>query len=524
MTDNPNHDRTLYDWFAASAGAFADQTALEVAGDRLSYAELDALAARLAAEIVARHGGTPASVGLLAARSTLAYAGYLAVQRLGATIVPLNPSFPAARNAAVAKSAGLDLVLAQDDAPGHDELPVPVLTVDPQRLAAMRTEPVPSLPVSAAGPDDIAYILFTSGSTGTPKGVPIKHRNVSTFLDHVIPRYEVGPGARLSQTFDLTFDPSVYDLFTAWGSGAALVVPSRNDVLSPVRFVKRERITHWNSVPSVVSFAMRLRGLSPGSMPTLRWSLFCGEALTLTQARAWQAAAPHSRLDNTYGPTELTITCTEFPLPADPARWPSPANGTVPIGRPYPGLDHVIVDEDGWPAEDGELCMRGPQRFPGYLDPANNVGRFVSFDGHRAVSYDGSTPLTDEHWYRTGDRVRFLDGELVHLGRLDHQIKVRGYRIELGEIESVLREQPGVRDAIVLALTGPDGETDLQAVYTGTTRDHERLLAGLGDRLPAYMVPRSVTAFDVLPLNQNGKVDRAAVTARLADVSADLAA
>src|SRR5207248_8173181 len=113
-------------------------------------------------------------------------------------------------------------------------------------------------------------------------------RNVSAYLEHVIPRYEAGPGARLSQFFDLTFDPSVYDMFTAWGSGATLVVPTRNDVLSPVRFVNGRRVTHWNSVPSVISFALRLRALTPESMPTLRWSLFCVEPLTLRQADAWR--------------------------------------------------------------------------------------------------------------------------------------------------------------------------------------------------------------------------------------------
>jgi non-ribosomal peptide synthetase component F len=320
----------------------------------------------------------------------------------------------------------------------------------------------------------------------------------------------------VSQVFDLTFDPSVRDMFTAWGSGAALVVPSGNDILAPVRFVNRARVTHWCSVPSVVSFAMRLRGLAPGSMPTLRWSVFCGEALTLSQAEAWQAAAPDSALENSYGPTEVTITCTGYRLPEQVERWPRPANGTVPIGTMYPALETLIVGDDGTRAEDGELCVRGPQRFPGYLDPDDNAGRFVTLDGERASGYDGSVPLTEQHWYRTGDRVRVEGGQLVHHGRLDHQVKIRGYRVELGEIEAALRAQPGVRDAFVVAVAGMDGELDLEAAYTGVTQDADVLLAGLRTRLPSYMVPRGVTAFDQLPLNPNGKVDRAALAASLA--------
>lgn len=511
-----NANRTMYDWFAASVAEHGDrQTALEVAGEHLTYAELDATAHRLAAELVAGHGGVPSRVGLLAARSTAAYAGYLAAQRLGATVVPLNPAFPPARNATIARDARLDLVIAEEDAPGHADLPVAVVRLSAERMAALRTGPVPDLPASTAGPDDLAYILFTSGSTGRPKGVPIAHRNVSAYLSHVIARYELGPGARVSQTFDLTFDPSVYDMFAAWGSGATLVVPSRKDLLSPVRFVNRQRITHWNSVPSVASIALRLRALKPGSMPTLRWSLFCGEALMLNHAEAWRAAAPGCTLENIYGPTEMTVTWTEFRLPADDADWPRPANGTVPIGTPYPGQEHLVVDEDGRPAADGELCVRGSQRFPGYLVPADNIGRFLSFEGGRAVPYDGSQPLTSAHWYRTGDRVTTLDGQLVHLGRLDHQLKIRGYRVELGEIESALLAQAGVAEAVVTALHGPDGEVELAAVYTGPTRDTEGLLAGLRERLPAYMVPNSLTALDALPLNANGKVDRGALTALL---------
>ncbi|WP_156722130.1 amino acid adenylation domain-containing protein [Streptomyces apocyni] len=527
-----NDDReTLYGWFAASAAAHGDrQPALEVAGDQLTYADLEAMAGRLAGALVTQHGGVPSRVGLLAGRSTLAYAGYLAVQRLGATLVPLNPAFPPARHAVVAESAGLDLVIADAKALGDATLPVPVLAWDAAASAALRTGPVPELPDCAAGPDDVAYILFTSGSTGRPKGVPVLHRNVSAYLQHIIPRYELGPDCRVSQTFDLTFDPSVYDLFAAWGSGATLVVPTPNDLLAPVRYVNRQRITHWNSVPSVASIALRLRALAPGSMPTLRWSLFCGEALTVAHARAWREAAPHSTLENIYGPTELTITCTEFRLPDDPEDWPGTTNGTVPIGTPYPSLEHLVLDEDGGLTDDGELCVRGPQRFPGYLDPANNAGRFVSFDqergvaGGRATVYDGSGPLTDAHWYRTGDRVRYQDGQLVHLGRLDHQVKIRGYRIELGEIESVLLEQPGVSEAVVVAVSGRDDALFLEAFYTGTPRPADELLGALRERLPAYMVPRGAEPLDALPLNPNGKVDRAALLARLAQPSQPVAA
>lgn len=512
------NSQTLYAWFARTADRFGDHTALEVGTEELTYGELRDLAERLAARLVAANGGAPPGrVGLLASRSVTAYAGYLAVVRTGAVVVPLNPEFPPARNAAIAAVAGVDLAVADTSGAGA-ELGVPLLVAGPEELAALVTEPFTELPPCPATPDDIAYIVFTSGSTGVPKGVPILHRNVCAYLTHVVSRYEVGPGSRLSQTFDLTFDASVYDLFAAWGSGSTLVVPMRSQLLSPVKFANTHRLTHWFSVPSMVSFASRLGTLVPGSMPTLRWSVFGGEPLTLAQARAWQAAAPASTLENLYGPTEVTVSCTEYRLPRRPEDWPKPANGTVPIGTCYPSMEFLLLDEDGGPGTDGELCVRGPQRFPGYLEPANNAGRFVALDENGAVHhYTGSSPLTDQHWYRTGDRAAVQDGQLVHLGRIDHQVKIRGYRIELGEIEARLREQAGVRDAIVVAVEGPDREKDLEAAVSGAGCDPEQMYAALGARLPPYMIPRRITVLDELPLNPNGKTDRLALAAALGD-------
>ncbi|MFG2636716.1 AMP-binding protein [Streptomyces sp. NPDC048362] len=505
------HLPTLHDWFARTAAEHPCAPALEIGDTRLTYDGLARLSEHLAARLLPLCGGeSPRRVGLLTSRTAVAYAGYLAVQRLGATVVPLGSGFPVARNTAVATAAVLDAILTDGTCDHAEQLPAPLLTVTGDTLADLATTPPPPLPACAADPEDVAYLLFTSGSTGTPKGVPVRHRNICAYLAHAVPRHDTGPGDRVSQTFDLTFDPSVLDLYTAWGTGATLVAATRGDLLRPVRFATDRALTHWNSVPSVISLAERLRALKPGSLPTLRRSVFCGEPLTLRQARAWAAAAPHSTVENAYGPTELTVTCTTYRLPADPADWPSPANGTVPVGSLHPGLEGRLLD--------GELCVRGPQRFPGYLDPADDAGRFLAPDG---TGHDPSTALTDAHWYRTGDRVAPLTGPtppdgplvpgtpLVHVGRLDHQVQVHGYRVELGEVEEALRSLPGVREAVVLALPTPDGSVELTAACTGRVEEEPR--DALRRRLPPYMVPARVVSVPALPLNGNGKVDRSAV-------------
>ncbi|MFJ4950944.1 amino acid adenylation domain-containing protein [Streptomyces sp. NPDC088760] len=499
---------TLYAWFEASAARYGDHTALEVGTDHLTYRELRDLAGRIAGSLVAAQGTVPRTAGLAATRSVRSYAAYLALQRLGTAVVPLAPAAPRERNARIAAAAALDVLLTDD--PSVRAGDVPSFPLDRVSPAAGAAEP----PRGDPHPQDTAYVLFTSGSTGVPKGVPITHRNVCTYLAHVREQYAPQPGSRLSQTFDLTFDLSVFDMFAAWAGGATLVVPTQQDLFAPVRWAADRRLTHWFSVPSLVSYAKRMRSLRPGALPDLRWSLFCGEPLTLQQADAWATAAPGSTLANLYGPTELTISCAAYVQPRDPAARPATANGTVPIGTVHPALEHLVVDESGRPATTGELLVRGPQRFPGYLDPADNTGRFASFDGDRAVPVSVAEGPGEEHWYRTGDRVTRAEGNLVHLGRLDQQVKVRGYRVELGEVEAALRGQPGVHDAVAVTVEGPGGDLVIEAVCTGTASADD-LVRALHAELPAYMVPRSVTRWDELPLNANGKIDRRAVTSRL---------
>ncbi|MFE5035961.1 amino acid adenylation domain-containing protein [Streptomyces sp. NPDC056683] len=506
---------TLWDRFARTADRHPDRPALTVASATLTYAELRARAQALAARLSV-DAPPPRRIALLAARTPATYVAYLAVQRLGAAVVPLNPAAPPGRNEVVVQQAGAALVLVDataDTRPAGQAAPlVPVSPADLTQGRDLRGRDLRGL--AGPGPQDVAYILFTSGSTGRPKGVVIRHANTHAYLEHAVERSGAGPDSRFSQTFDLTFDPSVFDMFVAWSTGAALVVPAREELLDPAGFVRRHGLTHWFSVPSVVSLAARLRRLAPDSMPTLRYAAFAGEPLTVQQARLFAAAAPGARLENLYGPTELTVTCTGYRLPADPAHWPHTPNGTLPIGTAHPGAETLVVDERMYPADEGELLVRGPQRFPGYLDPADDPGRFATGTPDTGLTLYEGDPLTEDHWYRTGDRVARSGDGLVHLGRVDNQVKISGYRVELGEIEEALRSLPGVLDAVVVART--DRPTPvLEAVCTGDASDPAPLLAALHGRLPAYMVPRTLLRLAELPLNLNGKTDRNAVLAAL---------
>ncbi|MFF0967333.1 AMP-binding protein [Streptomyces sp. NPDC003703] len=505
---------TLYAWFDASSRRHGALTAVDLGERGVRYDELRLLAEEFARRLLRVTGAPPATVALHAASGLDAFAAYLGALRLGARVVPLHPGHPARRTARILAAAAPDLVVTDTHGPVPGPgVPVLRLTAAPQGPPAPPpvadgTGQAPDLPPLPDDADAVAYLLFTSGSTGEPKGVPIRNAQAVAYLAHTLRTRDLGPGARVSHTFDLTFDLSVDDLFATWAAGATLVLPPPDAfALNPVRYVEESRLTHWFSVPSLITLARRTRALRPGCMPTLRHSFFAGEQLTLAQAECWARAAPHSTLSNLYGPTEVTVACAGYRLPADPAHWPHTRNGTVPVGTVHPGLDHLVVDGDGSPCDEGELLLRGPQRFGGYLDPADDRGRFARVPGPpRGDTALPAGPPGPDLWYRTGDRVRREGGVLVHLGRLDHQVKVRGFRVELGEVEAVLRTCPGVTEAVVVL--APEGGGTLLAAYTGDPGLGPALSELAAGALPSYMCPGSVTELERMPLNANGKTDR----------------
>ena len=519
--------------FLEAAAAHPDRVALDVAGASRTYRELAELAGRIASVLSTTDRPRPRLGAVFAARSEVAYAGVLGTLISGAGYVPLNPKFPPARNGhMLAVSGSRTLVLGAEcvalagDVLAHAAEPLLIVapTASNAELAALAARhpshrwlgaddvraaaPITTAP--AVDPAEIAYLLFTSGSTGAPKGVMVAHANVLPHLDAMWRRYAIAPDDRFSQTFDLTFDLSVFDMFTCWGRGASLHCVPAEQLAAPDDFVRAHALTVWFSVPSLGMMLRNLRRLSPDAFPTLRWSLFCGERLPADVASAWQIAAPRSTVENLYGPTEATIACTLY-------RWHagSPAecvDGTVPIGEPYPGMTAAIVDDDLREVargERGELCVKGPQVTHGYWrDPDKTRERFVAMPWYAGP---------DNRWYRTGD-LAYVDagGRLIHCGRNDDQVKLRGFRIELPEVEHAIRTAADTSFAVVLPYpSNRYGLQGLTAVVARSPRTEDEILDGAKATLPEYMVPGRVVFVDDLPLNANGKIDKQALLARL---------
>ncbi len=470
-------------------------------------------AALLAASIRRTVGCPPQRIGIFMERGADAYTAILATLIAGATYVPINPHHPEARIRRTLEEAQLGAIVADAEAVTSvkDIDPtIPVLRYD-CALACDGTAPCPGVATDIAernsDTESVAYILFTSGSTGRPKGVPITHANAMSFMKTNGDHYRFDSNDRFSQTFDLTFDLSVFDMFMAWQAGGTLYPMRGPELMDPVAFVKQNELTVWFSVPSVAALLTRRGAIQPGSMPSLRWSLFCGEALTTGVVEPWVAAAPDATLENLYGPTELTIACSRYRWTADSIE--SCFQGVVPIGTAFASMTPIIVDPEGQAVLDGEvgeLCFDGPQRFEGYwLNPEETERRTVEVDGRS--------------YYRTGDRALFVDGELRFVGRLDSQVQVLGHRVELGEVEAALRSVDGVVDAVAFGL--PFGEvatTHLGAAVTvrhTSSHTSRTLRKALRSELSAYMMPRRVETFESFPLNANGKIDRQAIASSI---------
>ncbi len=526
----PKNSRSLISGFFRSLRANPGSSALELGDEVLTYQQLWNYAGKITASLNDTLDPSEGVVAILASRSVGAYGGILGILGSGRGYCPLNPKFPLERTLTMLNASGCrTLVVGQECAdtlesllPRLDKpltLVIPDAGWEPDRgsCSAHRVFSARQM-MKVADPSDptvegraTAYLLFTSGSTGIPKGVAVSQSNAVAYMEYAAKRFGFHAADRCSQNFDLTFDLSVHDLFTCWDAGATLC-PYSEQTLTPATLVEEKELTCWFSVPSVAMFASKLGLLEPGAFPSLRWSLFCGEALSSSLAEAWQKAANNSILENLYGPTEATIAITWY-------RWDSatsPAEcvrGLVPIGWPFDGQQVCAVNESLKPVptgESGELCLGGSQVTGGYLnDPVKTAKSFVR------LAHTG-----DQIWYRTGDLVRMDErGCSYYLGRRDFQVKISGYRVELQEIDLVLREAAKTELAVSIPWPLSEGSASgIVGVVSGSDPALDaQIIAACENRLPRYMVPNRIYHFQQIPLNVNGKIDRGKITEMLAN-------
>ncbi|WP_434634919.1 amino acid adenylation domain-containing protein [Chromobacterium sp. CV08] len=495
---------TLASAFLAAADRFPERVAVSDGPLSLSYRQLLARAAAIAASL-RRAGVAPGvRVGICLPRSAGQIAAMLGVTLAGGVYVPLDPDYPSERLAyQLADSQALTTLT---DAECRQRLPdtAPCLLIE--RIADDGAAP---LPPAGLKPDDGAYVIYTSGSTGQPKGVLVSQRNVLRLFASSERHFHFDENDVWSYFHSFAFDFSVWEL---WGAllhgGRSVVVPHAvsRDPAAFVALLGREGVTVLNQTPSAFKLAIDAEAAAPLPRPSaLRWVVFGGEALRLADLEPWLRRhdddAP--RLANMYGITETTVHVTfRRIVAADLA-----AGGELsPIGEPLDDLSLELLDAFGHPVPPGapgEIHVGGLGVSLGYLNrPELNAERFP-----------GSGPARR---YRSGDLARRnADGELLYCGRIDHQVKIRGFRIELGEVRAALLSHPAVRDVHVAAV----GASDAARLIAYLRADEpaavgaEAMRRHLAARLPAHMTPAVFIALADFPLTVNGKLDVKALPA-----------
>lgn len=474
----------------------------------ITYQELNRRSNRLAHHLITLGVKADVRVGITVERSIEMIVGLLGILKAGGAYVPLDPDYPRERLSYLVEDSGIRLLLTQS----HIRNRIP----DPEKLSVLELDgsgmngTAETNPEIALHPDNLAYVIYTSGSTGRPKGVGVSHGPLAMHLAAIREIYGIRPGDRELMFFSMNFDAAAEQWITPLCEGATLVLSSTRDLAGDgfVDRIGKHNITTLHLPPA---YLRMLLPLMQGSATSVHTCIAGGEAWFAADLAATQAAFPHARLVNAYGPTETVITPAAWVAHASEAAEAGFIGEFAPIGRAVGDRRLYVLDEDlnvVPPGCAGELYIGGTGLARGYLDrPGLTADRFIA----DPFVPDGS------RLYRTGDRVRWRNegngGQLEYLGRLDHQVKLRGFRVELGEIEGQLLAQPGVREAAVVAQEGPNGTRLIACVasHHGVTLNASMLKTALAGVLPDYMLPGSFVLLDRLPLNPNGKVDRPAL-------------
>lgn len=502
-------DRTIHDVIEARVAAAPDRPALSFAGTTLTYQELNDRANQLAHHLRAAGVGPDTLVAICFERSPRMIIALLAILKAGGAYVALDPSYPPDRLAFMLADAQPPVVLTTAALrrvipAGDGTLPAFRIIETDTKATEIGLRPTAN-PEPLAGATHLAYVCYTSGSTGRPKGVGIIHRAVLRLLLNV-DYIDLGPEDVFTQLSNSAFDASTFEIWGSLMHGGRLVIVPPAVILSPpdlFTFLAAEGVTVTLITTAVFNQLVEFRS---DFFRSLRVVLFGGEAANASAVRAVLRGGRPQRLINAYGPTEATTLATTYEvrdLPADAA--------TVPIGRPIANTTVYVLDPRGQPVPvgvAGELYIGGVGVARGYLRrPELTAERFVA---------DPFEPGPEARLYRTGDRVRWRpDGNLEFIGRFDRQVKIRGFRIELGEIETVLERHPRVKQAVVEIRESDSGDYRLVAYVAAadTALEPTELRHHLQTQVAEHMIPGAWVILDTLPLNANGKVDRAALPA-----------
>ena len=477
-------DKTLHQLFEETALAHPDACAVVDHGTWLSYLELDRSANRVAHRLSALGAKPGEFIAVCMERTSDLIVALLGILKTGAAYVPLDQNAPRARIAGTLADATplaviCDSATLASHAPQHPGTPWQTVSSAKYESA----EPV----ACGAAPHDLAYLIYTSGSTGTPKGVAIEHHSAVNFIHWARQTFSTDELSGVLAATSICFDLSIFEIFAPLAIGGSIILAK--NVLELPALPNAGEVTLVNTVPSAMTELSRANDLPAG----VRTVFLAGELLPESLVSELLESRSITRVCDGYGPTETGYaTFAERHAAAPPT-----------IGRAIANAHAYVLDEHLQPMPvgvTGELFIGGEGVARGYWKR----------DELTAQRFVASPFVEGERLYKTGDLARWnASGQLVYRGRSDHQVKMRGYRVELGEIETVLREHPGIAEAVVIAQGAgtPDARLIAYFVAKDLAPAAADLRAHLKLKLPDYMLPGAFLALDRLPLTPNGKLD-----------------
>ncbi|WP_411829582.1 amino acid adenylation domain-containing protein, partial [Paenibacillus alvei] len=485
-------DRTIHQLVEEQVKRVPEATAVVFEGRRLSYAELNERANRLARTLRSVGVLPNQLVGLMARRSMEMVVGILAVLKAGGAYVPIDPEYPEERIRYILENSDAQLLLTQRELQQQVPFEGIVLALDDEQAYSddgTNLEPV-------SGPNDLAYVIYTSGTTGKPKGVMLEHRGLVSLKLMFEDRLGITEHDRIVQFASLSFDASCWEVFKALYFGAALYIPTAETILDNRLF---ESYMNEHAITAAILPPTYSAYLNPDRLPSLTKLVTGGSAVSAEFVQQWK---PKVHYFNAYGPTEASIVTTLWDADEEQQE-----RRVIPIGRPLANHRIFILDAHLQLVPlgvDGELCVAGVGLARGYLNhPELTAEKFVEH------------PFAPgERLYRTGDLARWLpDGNIEYLGRIDHQVKIRGFRIEIGEIEEQLLKIDSVQETMVIAREGKSGQELCAYLVAGRPLTLGELRSALAQKLPNYMIPAHFVQLPRMPLTPNDKIDRKALPA-----------
>lgn len=443
-------------------------------------------------------GLTHEKIGLVINNDLESYASILALWLDGSCYVPLNPKWPLERCLDIIKQCSIRYILDSSNETRY--MSDIVIKTNGLKSNSLYLEPLKN------SSQDNAYILFTSGSTGNPKGVQISRQNVAAFVDSLNNiGLQVSENDKFLQPFDLSFDFSVSGYLIPLIIGASMytIDSNKSKIMSIAKLLLKYDLTVLQMVPSMMRNLLPY--LEEFDLSSIKYNIFCGEALSAQTIKRWHSANRNMITYNMYGPTEDTVFCTYYLINSSNIENFLHSDDTISVGKTFKNNYVMLLDSNNKEITDenveGELCLAGDQLTPGYWkNDKDNHEKFFTID--------------DVRWYRSGDLCYYgTNKNIMYIGRIDNQVKINGFRVELGEIESKYSKISNGRFSIAVPYVDEQNNTLIALIVESEEYDYKKHLEDLRRVLPPYEVPSSLFFLPKLPLNQNGKIDRGKVKA-----------